>query len=216
MSDIYLRQLDIIKKENFSTPICIIGAGATGSFLALALAKMGMNNIKIWDFDSVELHNFPNQLFRLQDLNGNKAEKTYDIVKDFTGISLKYSNTKYERQPLSGIVIVAVDSMKCRKEIFENCEKTKEVNWVIDPRSGSEFGRVYTVDMSLEGEREFYKKTIYSDSAVTPTTCTAQAIIYSVLYLSAMIANQIKRVLQNQQYFKEIIYDLNTYMTLTK
>ena len=214
--DVYLRQLDIISKEKFSYPICIIGAGATGSFLTLALAKMGLNNIKLWDFDSVELHNFPNQIFRLQDLNGLKAEKTAEIVKDFTGTKIKFSNSKFELQPANGIVVLGVDSMKSRKEIYNRLKKMKDVKFVIDPRSGAENGRVYTVDMTSAGEQKFYEQYFYDDSRTEPTPCTAQAVIYSVLFLSAIISNQIKRLLMNQAYLKEIIYDMTSYMMLTK
>ena len=38
------RQLDLLDLKLSSTPIAIIGAGATGSFTALTLAKMGFTS----------------------------------------------------------------------------------------------------------------------------------------------------------------------------
>ena len=215
-NSVFLRHLDIFDKKHFDNPICIIGAGATGSFVALALAKMGMNNIKVWDDDCVEEHNFPNQLFRLEDLNSHKAERTAKIVKDFTGTRIKYHNCKYIKQPLSGIVILGVDTMKCRKSVYKVCKNTPEVEYIIDPRTASEFYRVYTINMQLKTEREFYEKFFYSDENTEQEPCTAQAIIYSVLFAAGTVANQVKQILSDQDYKKEILADLSGYTFLTK
>lgn len=59
----FSRQVNIFKPEEFKTPIQIIGAGATGSWVALSLAKMGIENMTIYDFDEVGMHNLPNQCF---------------------------------------------------------------------------------------------------------------------------------------------------------
>ena len=61
----YLRQKRLFNPEEQSTEIIIVGAGSTGSFVSLNLAKMGMNKIKVIDFDIVEDHNIPNQFFRI-------------------------------------------------------------------------------------------------------------------------------------------------------
>ena len=216
LDNIYLRQLDIINKEKFSFPIYIIGVGATGSFVALFLAKMGMNNIRIWDFDSIEEHNFPNQFFRLRDLNGLKAEKTADIVRDFTGTNIKFSIHEYKRQPLEGIVISAVDSMKMRKKIYENCLERGKTKLLIDPRTAGETFRLYTVNMEVESERKFYEQYFYKDDETTLIPCTAQTIIYNVGIIAGCICNQIKRYLMNEDYHKEIIGYTDTCFYLTK
>ena len=70
----YHRQLDILDPKSMDVPVTIIGAGATGSFTALSLAKMGIRNITIYDFDTVEEHNLPNQFYRQCDLGKRKVE----------------------------------------------------------------------------------------------------------------------------------------------
>ena len=54
MSEYLVRQLDILPPEQTITPITIIGAGAIGSFVALSLAKMGFDDITVYDFDKIE------------------------------------------------------------------------------------------------------------------------------------------------------------------
>jgi hypothetical protein len=212
----HLRQLDLFKPANHNAEINIIGAGATGSILAFFLTKMGCNNIKIYDFDFVEEHNFSNQLFKRQDLNLYKAEQTSKICEDFSGVKIKFENCKYEKQALKGIVVIGVDTMKCRKEIFEYCKTMKDVHWVIDPRASAEQYRVYTIDMRLKCEQAFWEKHYYPDEHSEQTTCTASAIIYGVGFLVSTICNQIKRVLENQSYYREVIADITNYMFLTK
>jgi tRNA A37 threonylcarbamoyladenosine dehydratase len=60
------RHAELFDPHTFNTPVTIIGAGATGSWLAIALAKLGIDNISIWDFDKVEEHNIPNQAFGIR------------------------------------------------------------------------------------------------------------------------------------------------------
>ena len=47
------RHMELFNPEKFTLPVHIIGAGATGSWLALSLAKLGITNITVWDFDVV-------------------------------------------------------------------------------------------------------------------------------------------------------------------
>ena len=50
----YSRQVNIFKPDEFNTPVHVIGVGATGSWLAPSLAKLGVKNIHVWDDDIVE------------------------------------------------------------------------------------------------------------------------------------------------------------------
>jgi shikimate 5-dehydrogenase len=59
----FLRQLDIADPSKFKDkPVTVIGAGEIGAATVVALAKTGFENITVYDFDTVEEHNFPNQL----------------------------------------------------------------------------------------------------------------------------------------------------------
>ena len=66
------RHRELFNPENFNTPIHIIGVGATGSWLALGLAKLGLSNITVWDFDSIEEHNIANQAYNVGSVGQKK------------------------------------------------------------------------------------------------------------------------------------------------
>ena len=69
----YWRQLDIFSPKNFTTSITIIGAGATGSYIAWLLAKMGCRDITVYDADKIENHNLPNQIYGIKDIGKKKV-----------------------------------------------------------------------------------------------------------------------------------------------
>lgn len=211
IQDRFLRQLDILNLDVCNEKITIIGAGATGSFVALALAKMGCSNITVYDKDSVEEHNFPNQLFPLSCLGQNKAEALAVIVKEFTGVTINAVPRHFEKtDEASGIVISALDTMKGRKMILDTCVRLKDkVKLLIDPRSGAEVLRILTVIPELSASVEKYKESLFKDEDADPVPCTARAIIYSVLLISSLICSQVKRFLMNQPLKKDILMDMS-------
>lgn len=214
-NDRFLRQLDILNPDACNVPICIIGAGATGSFVALSLAKMGFEDIRIYDDDTVEEHNFPNQLFPIEAKGKKKTEAIVEVVKSFTGVVIKQMPIKYVNQPLKGIVISALDTMKGRKQIYNTACKNDKVKLLIDPRTGAEMFRLFSVDVRLEGDRKKYEKHLHSDAEADETPCTARSIIYSVLVVSAFICRQVRLYCMNKEYKKDLIMDLNNNLMLT-
>ena len=114
----YSRQVNILNPEEFNTKINIIGAGATGSWVAFSLAKMGLSNLHIYDFDEVGMHKLPNQMFGVRDIDRNKALSIRNIIKLFTGFTVNARNEKVDGSvPMQGIVFMLTDTMKSRKDI---------------------------------------------------------------------------------------------------
>ena len=213
----FLRQIDILKPDATKEPIFMIGAGATGSFTALTLAKMGFNDIRIFDEDCIEEHNFPGQMFQMKDKGMNKALAIKDIINNFNGEKITANSVFYKNQLLKGIVVSALDSMEGRKKIYQNAVKGGKVKLLIDPRTGPELFRILTVNFELEKERKKYEKTLYSDEEADEAPCTGRSIIYSVLMVSAYICRQIKLFVMNQEYKRDIIFDIkNDYLIVTK
>jgi tRNA A37 threonylcarbamoyladenosine dehydratase len=74
----------LVNETIFSTPVVIIGAGAVGSFTALAMAKIGFSEIVSIDFDSVSDENIHNQFFRIKDIGKTKVQALSEIIKEFS------------------------------------------------------------------------------------------------------------------------------------
>lgn len=195
----FSRQKEIFVPENFSLPVHVIGAGATGSWLTLFLAKMGITNITVYDFDKVEEHNLPNQLYRdgmqgggnISDVSILKPMALGHIVKQFTGTDIKvsYERVTGDTETLNGVVFILTDSMKSRKEIFDRAIKMKYgTNLLIETRMDLEEGRIYTINPINSKHITEYEKTLYSDDTAAVSACGASRSIVSTAALIASYA----------------------------
>ncbi len=206
----FTQQLDLLDPSQTKMPVTIIGAGATGSFTALSLAKMGVHNLTVYDFDSVEEHNLPNQFYRMSDIGKPKVIALQEIIQQFEGITITAKNEKYKGQRLNGIVIVAVDSMDTRIHIFKFVKNNPNIRLFIDSRMGAEVMRVYSFDANDFYACNEYEKSLYPSSEAIQVRCTAKSIMYTVLSIASLLANQVKKFLAGEFLKKELIFDLKT------
>lgn len=202
------RQMDIIPEAVLPQKITIIGAGAIGSFTALALAKMGFMNLEIWDFDKVDIENMNNQFYRFKDIGKPKVEALRDLIEDFTNEKIQIHNEKYETQDLKGIVITAVDSMAVRKNIWEQIKKNYEVKFLIDPRMASEYALQYVMNPWDDKDQKSYEKVLYTDENSVVERCTAKATMYTVNMISGYAAKAVKDILTKASYARVTHWDI--------
>jgi molybdopterin-synthase adenylyltransferase len=176
--DRFIRQQDILPPDKLAKlSITVIGCGAVGSFTVLTLAKMGITDITVYDGDTVEEHNLPNQWYKLDHLGMNKTDALWDIISDFTGVELKANAYHYDRETLRGIVICCVDSMDTRLKIWREVKKF-EPELYLDTRMGAEVGKVLVVHPSLPNSCRKYEEDLYPSSEAFQAPCTAKATIY--------------------------------------
>src|SRR3989344_5433153 len=107
----FWRQLDIFSPDKFKTPITVIGAGATGSYIVWLLAKMGCRDITVYDFDKVENHNLPNQIYSPSSVGKKKVDALAETILSATGVKIKTVPKKFDFSQLRGIVFVLTDTM---------------------------------------------------------------------------------------------------------
>lgn len=191
--------------------ILLIGAGAINSFVALGLAKMGCKNIEIWDGDTIEPHNIANQMFPLSFVGKNKAEAVAEMCSMFsdvkvTAIPMFFESFKNNKH--FNVVVIGVDSMKARRELFDSLEGTSYQTQYIDARMGGQFFRVFSVDGSLD-EMAKYKKTLHTDEQASPERCGQKSIIYTVFGVASQVCNYVRRAAEGLETTKEENFDYN-------
>ena len=211
------RHIELFDATTFNTPVHIIGVGATGSWLALFLAKLGITDITVWDYDIVEEHNIANQLFDMEyqtepseenkytgissDIGAQKVYATYRKVFDATGTGIKTKNEKFTNQRLSGYVFLMVDSMAERKKIWEKAIKMKPyITHLIEPRMGLDLGRIYNVNPTSLLHISKYEETFYGDENAEVSACGASM---TVITTAVLIASHCARQLINHFNNKE-------------
>ncbi len=203
------RHKELFNPHYFDVPVTIIGAGATGSWLALALAKLGIEDITVWDFDDVEEHNVPNQAFRLSDVGDTKANALHCLINSQLNKAIKIIPHRFTNQRLAGIVYLMVDTMQSRKEIWENSIKMKSaVDLLIEPRMGLDVGRVYNVEPTNLTHVRRYENTYYDDDTAELSACgTSQTVISSAMGVTSWCVRQLINWHNKEELDNEILID---------
>jgi len=207
----FIRQQDAVDMRKLSSlNVTLIGAGSIGSTTAVWLGKMGITNMTVFDDDLVEEHNWSNQLYSEADIGRPKVEALWDQMERLCCFTPQAVAHRYTDEPLTEVVISAVDSMASRKVIWQSVKKQPQVQLYIDARMGLETLIVYAVRRS---SRE-YAKSLHSDTAGLQEQCTARTICYTPLMASAVICNLVKRYVNNEDIPEQIVMDMTTYTTL--
>ena len=193
----YSRHRDLFNPEEFnkSDKVTVIGAGATGSWLVLALAKLGITDITVYDFDTVEEHNLPNQCYGLPDVNKQKLIALRDMVHAQTGITIGIKDEKFINQRVSGYVFNLVDTMKDRETIWAQAIKYKtSVKLYVEPRLGMDGGQIYAITPINRTHIEQYENTFYSDEDSEVSACghSLSVITSSLAIVSTCVRTMIE------------------------
>ncbi len=208
--DLY-RQQDLIEPDQLDRPITVIGCGGIGSFVVLALAKMGCRALAAWDDDRVEPHNIPNQAYRVADVGRLKVEALADLVREVAGVPLAIHAERVGGQRLQGLVVSAVDTMAARREIWLKAIRHRAgVPLYLDARMGAEVARILTVKPADPDDIRRYEASLYDDLEAVVLPCSAQAIVYTGFSIAALVAGQVKKFLTGEPLKGELILDHKT------
>lgn len=206
------RHISVFNPASVKNDIHIIGVGATGSFVAMQIARMGVPVLNIYDFDDVEIHNIPNQYYDTEDIGKLKIdaldEKLHKINPDIT---VNKSNAKVTAEDISkmeGYVFLLVDSMKVRKELWEAAKNNPNIINVWESRLGSDQARVYSLPIEEGKDYSKYEQDFYDDDNAEVSACGTSITVLPIVLQTAslMIVQFIDLVMDNpvEPHFKTI------------
>ncbi|HEY3295396.1 MAG TPA: ThiF family adenylyltransferase [bacterium] len=208
----FLRQQDAVNMSRLtSLGITLIGAGAIGSASAVYLGKMGSCGLTIYDPDSVEDHNWSNQMYRDEDIGKLKCTALSEVMQQFGGHTPNAIAARYDDQPLTEVVISAVDSMVSRNTIFRAVRGQPTVKLYLDARMGLDTLIVYTLHPQVREERSRYWDSLHTDGDSLSEPCTARSVCYTPLMAVAVICNMVKRYVNDEAVPGRVVVDLATY-----
>jgi len=121
---------------------------------------------------------------------------------------------RYVDQPLSEVVISAVDSMESRKVIWKSVRKQPEVRLYLDARIGLETLVVHAVRPQTREDRISYAKSLCSDPEALQEPCTARSVCYTPLMASAVLCNLVKRYVNDEIIPSRIVLDFATWSVI--
>ena len=164
--------------SRFHEPIHLIGVGGIGSVVLPVLARMAPPELVLWDHDKVEPHNLDYQLiYRPEDIGSYKVDAAAAYLKRqglAEGVELTLRRervTKDHAGELSGIVILAVDSMKARFDITAGVLYNPAVVYMLDGRTGGPQLDCFCIEPNVPAQADFYQDLLFPDSAAMPLPC---------------------------------------------
>ena len=213
-------QLEIFNPETFNKPVHIIGVGATGSWVAIMLAKLGVKEIHCWDFDVLENHNLCNQGFMKDQITDQKVVAIHDMCNAMSDIkTVSHDEHVTGITPLTGVVFILTDTMHSRKDIWEGACKYKPfVDLVIETRMSLDMCRIYNINPTDMDEVMQYEKTFCSDDVAEVSACgTSKSVITSAVTTASIAVRQFLNWNNKLLIPNEIIYDFayNNYFPTT-
>ena len=206
----YLRQEDLLPTGALQgLHVTMIGCGAVGSFAALALAKMGVGSMTLYDPDTVEVHNLPVQFFRNDDIGRPKVEALADQLRDMTETRVTAVPEASTGHVVRQVLVSAVDSMTARRAIWRHIRGRREIPIYVDARMGAMVGQVLAVHPGSPVEEHAYRRTLHSQQEALQEPCTARSVIFTVLGISALVAGVVRAHVVGDPVPREMVQDFH-------
>ncbi len=124
---IFDRQLQEHTEIFQKSKLLILGCGGLGTNICFMLAKSGVNNIKIVDYDTVEYSNLNRQIYRMKDVGRYKVDCFREICDEFFPFAnIITENIKIDDDNIDGliddhdIVIEALDDANTKSIVVEH------------------------------------------------------------------------------------------------
>lgn len=147
--------MNLAKSFEFFNPseckgrIHIIGCGSVGSTVAELLARFGLTDISLYDFDNVEDHNLVNQMFVMKDVGQLKVDAVYEHLVEVNPEmkqTVKRYPDGYSNQKLSGYVFLCVDNIDLRRKIVTENKYNAGIKAMFDFRTALTSGQHYAAN----------------------------------------------------------------------
>src|SRR3990167_946970 len=183
-----------------NTPIQIIGASGITSYLALILAKKGVNNIIVHDNERVNEDDTANQLYTRNQMGVLRVVALKDTIYRLTGQGIKPVDTGWDftQRPMSGIFIINLPTLVERYEFCKKIGYPSRLIKYIDARIGLNHMDILT------GIIMKYKDTFTEpiQEYILPMKETSPEIL---MMGASLVTNQIFRVLGNERMNDKVV-----------
>lgn len=210
----FSRGLDLFNPNLFTDKkVGIIGAWGIGSNSAYVLSKMWIK-CKVCDFDEVDVVNTSSQFYWSKDLGKTKVEQLKENIKAMCDEDIEIINDKYKPEYFEDcqILILALDSLKVRKEVIES---SKPDQFILDTRMEgklSEINLLYWIQKETWVEKEWKED---ADAISAGLRCTEKAVAFNALGMASLVGGLVADFLKWKELKYKYILDLENYNLFT-
>jgi len=206
----YSRQSSLIPAKIKETPVTIIGCGAIGRNVALQLASMGAEHLRLYDFDTVEESNVASQGFLESQIGMSKVKAVAKSCKAINkNMTITAINDRFVKSnDTDDIVFMCVDTMEGRKIIAGALGRRQNTHLAIDGRMAGETARVLCFSPTDETEMTEYMETIIPEKIAYQGSCTAKSTIYCSNIISGFMTNIFAKWLRDVDRDRDFMIDI--------
>ncbi|MBI4458050.1 ThiF family adenylyltransferase [Candidatus Uhrbacteria bacterium] len=191
MNALNLSQQSKIFNPLNASPVTVIGAGSVGSWVVDILAKLGVNDITVYDEDGIESHNIAPSAYGQDDIGMFKVTALERLVRAKSGVNLKVIQRMYAGEPLKGTVIACVDSMEARKLIWDQVKDNGLVDAFIDTRITVEFLSIFALKPCDVQNKAYYEHFLYPSSEANMQHCGQHSIVFVAVDAANWVVKQL-------------------------
>lgn len=173
--------------------VTVIGAGGISSWTLLALSRLNLRKVDIYDDDIVSLYNMAGQFYTPGNVG---APKVYEIIDNIRQFSPMFHGNAHsarfyiDTNVRSDIVISGVDSMRSRQEIYDRLRDNGYNGLYIDGRLSADTMQVICFRFGDYDNMQRYEKNyLFSDFEADPTVCSFKQTTYMAMMIASVICN---------------------------
>ncbi|WP_437222632.1 ThiF family adenylyltransferase [Planctomicrobium sp. SH661] len=194
-TDRWVRQQELVPRQQLEgLTATVIGVGAIGRQLAIQLAAIGVPQIQLVDFDSVEMQNITTQGYFQADVGSTKVDATSQILWQIDP-ALQVVPVADRFRPgleLGSAVFCCVDSIRTRAAIWRAVQD-RSAFWC----DGRMLGEVLRVLTACDPEtRRAYGNTLFAPAEAQTGSCTSRSTIYCAGIAAGLMVHQFTRWLR--------------------
>lgn len=211
--------MNLIKSIDFFNPslveeeVHVIGVGAIGSCIVELLARIGINDIIIWDEDVVESKNVANQFYFATQENKDKVQALKETVQSINPNCNVRTKGFWKGQPVTGHVFLAVDNIEIRKDFVKENQFNPMLKTVFDTRmrltDAQAYGAIWAdkkLVTNLQKSMDFTKEE--ADAATPTNACgSTLSIAPTVRMITSLVVSNFINYCKGDPIKKVILVD---------
>lgn len=187
--------------------VCVVGWWGIGSNSVYCLAKQGIMNIKVVDFDKVEIENTWSQFYTEKHIGMYKVEALQQQVLEQTGVKIDIVKSKYRSSNIKGydIIVLALDNLETRKQIVEDCESWQVI---LDTRMVKRICQCFSF-YGFQKQRWFEECYTTDENTVQEVACTEKAIAHNALIMAWIVGSLVCDICNNKPLPRKVQSDMS-------
>lgn len=191
----FSRQEDLVPRDRLADlRATVIGVGAIGRNVALQLAAIGVPQLQLVDFDTVDDSNRTTQGYALADVGMSKVLAMLTAIRQIDPtIEVEIVEDRFRPRLKTGdAIFCCIDSIEARAAIWRTAQR--QCRFWCDGRMLGEVIRILTV--AEDQGREHYPTTLFAQAEAEPGRCTARSTIYAATIAAGLMVHQFTRWLR--------------------